>query len=89
MRPEEKLNSLCIVLSPTPQSWATYVPSRIDRNLLYLSEQGPMRTEGSYNVGRLGRDASIGQAYQHACLTGLRLAAVAKAALGELDQSER
>ena len=56
MRPEEKLCSLGLVLPPAPQPVATYVPYRLAGNLLFLSGQGPRRPDGSYSVGRLGRD---------------------------------
>jgi enamine deaminase RidA (YjgF/YER057c/UK114 family) len=88
MTPEDKLASLGLVLPQAPVPVATYVPFRLTGNLLYLSGQGPRRPDGSYGTGRLGRDATIEQAYQDARLTGLNLLAVAKAALGELDRIE-
>ncbi len=57
-------------------------------NLLYLSGQGPKRTDGTYRVGRLGRDITIEEAYQEARLTGLNLLAATKAAVGDLSRVE-
>ena len=88
MRPEEKLNSLGLVLPPAPQPVATYVPYRLAGDLLFLSGQGPGQPDGSCSVGCLGRDVTVEQAYEDARLTGLRLLAVAKAALEELDRIE-
>ncbi len=76
------------MLPPAPQPVATYVPYRLAGDLLFLSGQGPRRPDGSYSVGWLGRDVTVEQAYEDARLTGLRLLAVAKAALGELDRIE-
>jgi enamine deaminase RidA (YjgF/YER057c/UK114 family) len=88
MTPEEKLKSLGIVLPDAPVPVANYVPFRFAGNLLYLSGQGPKRPDGTYRPGRLGRDATIEEAYQDARLTGLNLLAVAKTALGELSRVE-
>jgi enamine deaminase RidA (YjgF/YER057c/UK114 family) len=76
------------VLPEVPVPVANYVPYRWAGNLLYLSGQGPKRPNGTYRPGRLGRDATIEEAYEDARLTGLNLLAVAKSALGELSRIE-
>jgi enamine deaminase RidA (YjgF/YER057c/UK114 family) len=88
MTPEERLVSLGLVLPEAPVPVANYVPYRFAGNLLYLSGQGPKRSDGTYRPGRLGRDATIEEAYEDARLTGLNLLAVAKSALGELNRIE-
>ncbi|WP_414475297.1 RidA family protein [Microvirga sp. M2] len=88
MTPEEKLKSLGLTLPEVPVPVANYVPYRWAGNLLYLSGQGPKRPDGTYRPGRLGRDATIEEAYEDARLTGLNLLAVAKSALGELSRIE-
>jgi enamine deaminase RidA (YjgF/YER057c/UK114 family) len=88
MTPEEKLISLGLVLPEVPVPVANYVPYRWAGNLLYLSGQGPKRPDGTYRPGRLGRDATIEEAYEEARLTGLNLLTVAKSALGELNRIE-
>ena len=86
--PEQRLEALGLTLPPVPTPVANYVPYRFAGDLLYLSGQGPKRPDGSYRVGRLGRDISVDEAYQEARLTGLGLLAVAKAALGQLERIE-
>ena len=86
--PEERLAALGLTLPAVPTPMANYVPYRLAGNLLYLSGQGPKRADGSFMVGRLGKDASVEQGYEAARLTGLQLLAVAKAALGELSRVE-
>lgn len=86
--PEDRLKALGLVLPAVPVPVANYVPYRFAGNLLYLSGQGPKQPDGTYKVGRLGRDASVKQGYAEARLTGLQLLAVAKSALGELDRIE-
>jgi enamine deaminase RidA (YjgF/YER057c/UK114 family) len=86
--PEQRLEALGLTLPPVPTPVANYVPYRFNGNVLYLSGQGPKRPDGSFRVGRLGRDISVEEAYQEARLTGLQLLAVAKAALGSLERIE-
>ena len=88
MTPEEKLASLGLTLPAVPEPLANYVPYRWAGNLLYLSGQGPKNPDGSLCSGRLGRDTSVEQGYEHARLTGLGLLAAAKAAIGELSRVE-
>lgn len=88
MTPEDRLKALGLTLPDAPVPVANYVPARFAGNLLYLSGQGPKRTDGTYRHGRLGRDMSIEEAYQEARLTGLNMLAVAKAALGDLQRIE-
>jgi enamine deaminase RidA (YjgF/YER057c/UK114 family) len=86
--PEQRLAAIGLALPSAPLPVANYVPYRLTANLLYLSGQGPRRPDGSYVVGRLGKDATIEDGYQAARLTGLQLLAVAKSAVGELSRIE-
>jgi enamine deaminase RidA (YjgF/YER057c/UK114 family) len=88
MTPEQRLEKLGLKLPEVPVPFANYVPWRFAGNLLYLSGQGPKQSDGTYKIGRLGRDMSIEDAYQEARLTGLNLLAVAKAATGDLSRIE-
>ena len=86
--PEQRLAAIGLALPSAPIPVANYVPYRLTGNFLYLSGQGPRRPDGSYVVGRLGKDATIEDGYQAARLTGLQLLAVAKSAVGELSRIE-
>jgi enamine deaminase RidA (YjgF/YER057c/UK114 family) len=88
MTPEQRLEKLGLKLPEVPVPVANYVPWRFAGNLLYLSGQGPKQSDGTYKIGRLGRDMSIEDAYQEARLAGLNLLAVAKAATGDLSRIE-
>jgi enamine deaminase RidA (YjgF/YER057c/UK114 family) len=88
MTPEEKLASLGLALPAVATPVANYVPFRWAGNLLYLSGQGPRKRDGSLHVGRLGRNVTVEEGYEHARLTGLSLLAAAKAAIGELSRVE-
>jgi enamine deaminase RidA (YjgF/YER057c/UK114 family) len=86
--PEQRLAALGFTLPTTPIPVANYVPFRWAGNLLYLSGQGPKSPNGSYQIGRLGKDATVEDGYRAARLTGLQLLAVAKTAVGELSRVE-
>jgi len=88
MTPEAKLVSMGLTLPDIPSPMANYVPFKIRGNVLYLSGQGPRRNDGTMMVGKVGRDVSVEQAYEHAKLVGLGLLAAAKAAAGELAKIE-
>ena len=88
MTPEAKLVSMGLTLPDIPSPMANYLPFKICGNVLYLSGQGPRRNDGTMLVGKVGRDVSVEQAYEHAKLVGLGLLAAAKAAAGELTKIE-
>jgi enamine deaminase RidA (YjgF/YER057c/UK114 family) len=88
MTPEEKLKELGLTLPTLPTPIANYVPFRLDGKTLYLSGQGPRKPDGSYHTGKVGRDVTWQQAYEHAKLIGLGLLSAAKTATGDLGKLE-
>ena len=88
MTPEAKLASMGLVLPEVPKPVANYVPFKISGNTLYLSGQGPRRSDGAAIAGKVGRDVTADEAYGHARLIALGLLAAAKAAAGELGRIE-
>ena len=88
MSPEAKLAALGLALPEVPKPVGTYLPYKISGDTLYLSGQGPGRADGTFATGKVGRDVTVEQAYEHAKLVGLGLLAAAKAAAGELSRIE-
>jgi enamine deaminase RidA (YjgF/YER057c/UK114 family) len=88
MTPEQKLEKLGLKLPTVPTPIANYVPFKRDGNTVYLSGQGPRRPDGSMCTGKVGRDVTIEQGYEHARLVGLGLLAAAKLAAGDLGKVE-
>ncbi len=86
--PEQRLAAMGLTLPVVPTPMANYVPYRWAGNLLFLSGQGPKRPDGGFEVGRLGKDATVEDGYRAARLTGLQLLAVTKSAVGELSRVE-
>ena len=85
MSPEAKLAAMGLTLPEIPMPMANYVSFKRDGRTLYLSGQGPRRSDGSMATGKVGRDVTTEEAYEHAKLVGLGLLAAAKAAAGELS----
>jgi len=88
MTPEAKLASMGLSLPEIPQPVANYVPFKVNGNTLYLSGQGPRRSDGAFIVGKVVKDVTAAQAYEHAKLVGLGLLAAAKMAAGDLGKIE-
>jgi enamine deaminase RidA (YjgF/YER057c/UK114 family) len=84
MTPEEKLKQLGIVLASVTPPMANYVNAVRTGNLLFLAGKGPGAV-----IGKLGREFTVDQGYQHARAVGLSLLAVMKAELGSLDKVKR
>ena len=87
-RIEARLRERGIELPEPSAPVANYVPFRWAGNLLFLSGQGPRKPDGGFEVGRLGKDATVDDGYRAARLTALQLLAVAKSAIGELSRIE-
>ena len=88
MPAEDKLRELGLALPSMPTPVANYVPFKRAGDVVYLSGQGPRKADGSYHTGKVGRDVTWEDAYEHAKITALGLLAAAKAAAGSLDKVE-
>jgi enamine deaminase RidA (YjgF/YER057c/UK114 family) len=87
---EERLKELKIDLGPVSAPVANYVNAVRTGDLLYLAGKGgPPGPDGKRPQGKLGREFTIEQGYQHARATGLELLAVMRHELGSLDKVKR
>ena len=85
-------NGRDIALPEPLQPFGLYVPAVRTGNLVFLSDAGPVREDGTIITGRVGTgpdDLSPADARDAARLTGLRLLAALRAAIGDLDRVER
>jgi enamine deaminase RidA (YjgF/YER057c/UK114 family) len=90
MSPEEKLKQLGIDLGTVSAPVANYVNAVRTGNLLFLAGKGPRPdAHGCRPTGKVGRDFTVEQAYQHARSVGLDLLAVMRTELGSLDRVKR
>jgi len=90
MSAEKRLKALNIKLGAVSAPVANYVNAVRTGNLLYLAGKGgPPGANGKRPQGKLGRDFTVEQGYQHARDTGLELLAVMRDELGSLDRVKR
>jgi enamine deaminase RidA (YjgF/YER057c/UK114 family) len=88
MSAEAKLAAMGLALPKVPTPVGNYVPFKRAGDIIYLSGQGPRSTDGGLITGKVGRDVTVEQAYEHAKTIGLQLLAAAKLAAGDLDKVE-
>lgn len=89
MKVEKRLKKLGIELPKPTNPLGSYVNAVQTGNLLYLAGKGPGMPGKPLPVGKVGRDFTVEQAYQHARSTGLSLISAMKAELGDLDRVKR
>jgi enamine deaminase RidA (YjgF/YER057c/UK114 family) len=90
MSAEQRLKELGIDLGTVSQPVANYVNAVRSGNLLFLAGKGPRPgQDGKRPVGKVGREFTVEQAYEHARSVGLDLLAVMRAELGSLDRVKR
>jgi enamine deaminase RidA (YjgF/YER057c/UK114 family) len=86
---EKRLKQLGIDLGAVSAPVANYVNAVRTGNLLFLAGKGPRAVDGKRPQGKVGREYTAEQAYQHARTVGLDLLAVMKQELGSLDRVKR
>ena len=90
MSAEKKLKELNLDLGTVSAPVANYVNAVRTGNLLYLAGKGPRPgKDGRRPKGKVGRDYTVEEAYQHARTVGLDLLAVMRQELGSLDKVRR
>jgi enamine deaminase RidA (YjgF/YER057c/UK114 family) len=87
--PETRIRELGIKLrTPGPPS-ANFLGARRVGNLVYLSGQGPVKEDGKFMIGKVGKEVSFEEAKYAARLTGISLLAALKAEVGNLNNVKR
>jgi len=86
---EKRLRQLGIDLGTVSAPVANYVNAVRTGNLLFLAGKGPRAVDGKRPQGKVGREYTAEQAYQHARTVGMDLLAVMRAELGSLDRVKR
>ncbi len=89
MAVNDRLKQLGITLPPLSKPLGTYVHAVQTGNLLFLAGKGPWSADGKMPKGKLGREFSVEQGYQHARAVGLMLLAVMQDHLGSLERVRR
>ena len=89
MSADAKIEALNLELPPAPKPMGVYKPMVVAGNMCYVSGHGPLKSDGTLMVGRVGADCDQDTAYQAARQTGLAVLATLRAGLGSLDKVKR
>jgi enamine deaminase RidA (YjgF/YER057c/UK114 family) len=89
MSPEARIVELKLELPPAPKPLAVYKPLVVAGNMAYVSGHGPVRTDGSLIVGRLGDTMDLEAGQAAARQVGLTILSTIRAELGTLDRIAR
>jgi enamine deaminase RidA (YjgF/YER057c/UK114 family) len=80
------LDSLGLKLLPIPRPIGNFRNFIQTGSLIFISGQGPREADGFMHRGKVGRDVTAADAYQHAKLTGLNVLSVLADAVGDLGR---
>ena len=86
---EDRLHEIGIELTEVFPPAGKYVGAVRTGSLVFVSGAGPIRPDGTFVTGKVGRDVDLDAAKEAARLTGLQLLAVLRAELGSLDRVAR
>jgi len=76
-------------LPPAPKPLGVYKPIVVHGDTAYLSGHGPVQTDGTLMVGRVGQDLDLDGGKRAARQVGLAMLATLRAHLGSLDRVVR
>ncbi|HPF50619.1 MAG TPA: RidA family protein [Draconibacterium sp.] len=86
---EEKLKVLGLELPPAPPLGGIYHPVVIAGNQLFVSGQGPLKSDGTLIKGKVGKDLTLEEGQVAARQVGLTMLATIKAQIGDLGKIRR
>ena len=86
---DKKLKDLGITLTEPSKPVANYVKAVRTGNLIFLAGHAPVKPDGSYVTGKVGRDLTVEQGYEAAKLTAISLLSTLKAEVGDFNKVKR
>tara|TARA_B100000579_G_scaffold432208_1_gene448632 strand:- start:154 stop:609 length:456 start_codon:yes stop_codon:yes gene_type:complete len=86
MSAEENLKKLNINLPKAPDPVGAYVASKIVGNMIFISGQLPLDTDGKLIKGKVGKELNLEQAQGAAKICAINLLAQVKKISGSLDK---
>lgn len=87
--PDLRIVELGLLLPPAPKPAGVYKPVLAIGNFLYISGQGPVRSDGSLITGKLGEDLNSEDGKQAARQVGLTMLSTIKEHFGDLKRIKR
>src|SRR3954465_12797172 len=89
MGAEARLAELKLELPPAPKPVATYVTSVRHGDILYVSGHGPLKSDGTMIVGKVGGNLDVAAGNLAARQVGLAILSTVRSKLGSLDKVVR
>lgn len=86
---DQRFEKLALTLPPAPSPQGVYKPFLIANNFAYVSGHGPLRTDGTMIVGKVGDTLSAEEGKAAARQVGLAILATLKQNLGSLNRVRR
>lgn len=87
--PEARIKELGLELPPVPKPAGIYKPVVVSCKFLYVSGQGPLKSDGTLIKGRVGEDLDLEAGKLAARQVGLTMLATIKAHYGDLNKIKR
>ena len=87
--PEKRVQELHLTLPPAPKPVAVYKPAVKAGSLLFVSGHGPLKSDKTLILGRVGENLSLDQGKEAARQVGLAILATLRDTLGSLDKVKR
>jgi enamine deaminase RidA (YjgF/YER057c/UK114 family) len=87
--PDLRIIELGLILPPAPKPAGVYKPVLVVDKFLYVSGQGPIRTDGTLITGKLGADMDKEEGKLAARQVGLTMLSTIKTHFGELKKIKR
>lgn len=87
--PEQQLISLKLELPPAPKPVGVYKPVLVIDKFLYVSGQGPVKSDGTFITGRVGEEITLEEGKLAARQVGLTMLSTIKTHFGDLNKIKR
>ena len=87
--PDLRIIELGLILPPAPKPVGVYKPVLVVDKFLYVSGQGPIRSDGTLMTGKLGADLDTEEGKLAARQVGLAMLSTIKTHFGELKKIKR
>ena len=87
--PESRIIELGLDLPQPPKAMGVYKPVIVAGNFLYVSGQGPIKSDGTLIKGKLGKDLSLEEGRLAARQVGLTMLSTIKTNFGDLNKIKR
>src|SRR3990167_851243 len=87
--PSKNVEALGLLLPPAPPPAGLYKPVVVVDKFLYVSGQGPMKSDGTLLLGRVGDNLTLEEGKFAARQVGLTMLSTIRTPFGELDKIKR